>query len=148
MDCHNRKFYEAHLRKFIELLFSAPGLHLSWTKVSIHIFNISSRWALPYSNVLKPCYSIVCVFSSNLFNVAKQLSLDHYSDVIMSSMASQITSIWIVCSNLCSGADQRKHHSSAPLASSRGIHRWQVNSPHKGPVTRKMFPFDDVIMIK
>ena len=29
----------------------------------------------------------------------------------------------------------------------RGIHRWQVNSPHKGPVTRKMFPFDDVIML-
>ena len=30
----------------------------------------------------------------------------------------------------------------------RGIHRWPVNSPHKGPVTRKMFPFDDVIMYK
>ena len=28
----------------------------------------------------------------------------------------------------------------------RGIHRGPVNSPHKGPVTRKMFPFDDVIM--
>ena len=28
----------------------------------------------------------------------------------------------------------------------RGIHRSPVNSPHKGPVTRKMFPFDDVIM--
>ena len=27
-----------------------------------------------------------------------------------------------------------------------GIHRWPVNSPHKGPVTRKRFPFDDVIM--
>ena len=28
----------------------------------------------------------------------------------------------------------------------RGIHRSPVNSPHKGPVTRKMFPFDDVIV--
>ena len=28
-----------------------------------------------------------------------------------------------------------------------GIHRGPVNSPHKWPVTRKMFPFDDVIMI-
>ena len=27
-----------------------------------------------------------------------------------------------------------------------GIHRWPVNSPHKCIVTRKMFPFDDVIM--
>ena len=30
----------------------------------------------------------------------------------------------------------------------RGIHRSSVDSPHKGPVTRKMFPFDDVIMRK
>ena len=43
-------------------------------------------------------------------------------------------------------ADQRKHQSSASLASVRGIHRRPVNSPHKWPVTRKMFPFDDVIM--
>ena len=43
------------------------------------------------------------------------------------------------------GADQRKHQSSASLAFVLGIHRWPVNSPHKGPVTRKMFPFDDVI---
>ena len=49
--------------------------------------------------------------------------------------------------NLFSGADQRKHQSSASLTFVRGIHRWSVNSPHKGPVTRKMFPFDDVIII-
>ena len=48
--------------------------------------------------------------------------------------------------NLCSAADQRKHQSSASLAFVEGIHRWPVNSPHKGPVTQKMFPFDDVIM--
>ena len=42
--------------------------------------------------------------------------------------------------------DQRKHQSSASLAFVRGIHRWPVNSQHKWPVTRKMFPFDDVIM--
>ena len=47
---------------------------------------------------------------------------------------------------LYSGADQRKHQSSASLAFARGIHRWPVNSPHKGPVPRKMFPFDDVII--
>ena len=52
----------------------------------------------------------------------------------------------IVCSTFCSDADQRKLQSSASLACVRGIHRWPVDSPHKGPVTRKMFPFDDVIM--
>ena len=63
-------------------------------------------------------------------------------------MASQITCISIVCSTVCSGADQRKRQSSASLAFVRGIHRLPVNSPHKGPVMRKMFPFDDVIMVK
>ena len=40
----------------------------------------------------------------------------------------------------------KKHQSFASLAFVRGIHRWPVNSLHKEPVTRKMFPFDDVIM--
>ena len=70
----------------------------------------------------------------------------HYSDIIMGAMASQITSLTIVYSTVYSGVDQRKHQSSASLASVRGIHRWPVNSPHKGPVTLKIFPFDDVIM--
>ena len=63
-------------------------------------------------------------------------------------MASQITSLTIVYSTVYSGVDQRKHQSSALLAFVRGIHRWPVNSPRKGPVSRKMFPFDDVIMRK
>ena len=64
----------------------------------------------------------------------------------MGMMASQITSLTIVYSTVYSGADQRKHQRSASLALVRGFHRWPGNSPHKGPVTRKMFPFDDVII--
>ena len=64
----------------------------------------------------------------------------------MSAIASQITSLTIVYSTVYPGADQSKHQSSASLAFVRGIHRGPVNSPHKWPVTRKMFPFDDVIM--
>ena len=63
-------------------------------------------------------------------------------------MASQITSLMIVYSIFYSGADQSKHQSSASLAFVWGIHRSPVNSPHKGPVTRKMFPFDDVMGIR
>ena len=40
----------------------------------------------------------------------------------------------------------RKHQSSGSLVFVREFHRWPVNSPHKGPVTRKIFPFDDVTM--
>ena len=64
----------------------------------------------------------------------------------MGTMASQITSLTIVYSTVYSGADQRRHQSSALLAFVRGIHRWPVNSLHKWPVTRKMFPFDTKLM--
>ena len=64
----------------------------------------------------------------------------------MGAIASQITSLTIVHSIVYSDADQCKYQSSASLAFVRGIHRGPVNSPHKWPVTRKMFPFDDVIM--
>ena len=70
----------------------------------------------------------------------------HNNDVIMGAMASQITRLPIVYPTVYSGADQIKHQSSASLAFVRWIHRWPVNFPHKWPVTRKMFPFDDVIM--
>ena len=55
----------------------------------------------------------------------------------MSALASQITSLTIAYSTVYSSADQRKHQTPRP---------WPVNSPHKWPVTWKMFPFDGVIM--
>ena len=70
----------------------------------------------------------------------------HYGDVIMSAMASQIPSISMVCSTVCSGADQRKYQSS--MSSSNGniyivTGLLEGNSPVTGefpsqrPVTRK-----------
>ena len=70
----------------------------------------------------------------------------HYNDVIMGAIGSQITSLTIVYPIVYSDADQWKHQSSASLAFVWGNHRGPVNSPHKWPITRKMFPFDDVIM--
>ena len=69
-----------------------------------------------------------------------------YNDVIIIAMASQNTGVRIVYSTVCSGPDQRTHQTSASLAFVRGIHRWPVNSPHKGPAAQKMFPSDDVIV--
>ena len=65
----------------------------------------------------------------------------------MGAIASQITSLTIVNATVYSDADQKKHQSSVSLAFVRGIHRGPVNSPHKWPVTRKMFPFDDAIVM-
>ena len=73
-------------------------------------------------------------------------TLVHYNDVIMGAISSQITSLTIDYSIVYSDADERKHQSSASLAFVWGIRRGPVNSPHKWSVTRKMFPFDDVIM--
>ena len=65
----------------------------------------------------------------------------------MDAIASRITSLTVDYSTVYSDADQRKHQSSVSLAFVRGIHRWPVDSPHKWPVTRKMFLFYDVIMV-
>ena len=78
------------------------------------------------SVIVNPC--CIVVFSTFLFGMDNE----HYSDVIMSAMAYQITSIWSVCSTVCSSVDQRKHQSSASLAFARGIHRLPVNSRTEG----------------
>ena len=70
----------------------------------------------------------------------------HYVDVIMTSMASQITSFTVVYFQsfiLAQIKENIKAPRHLPLC---GNSSGPVNSPQKGPVTRKMFPFDDVIM--
>ena len=113
---------------------------------------------LTYNNVHYVMYPLgICIvyvynrtgYASNHKEGKKSTSArywPHYRDVIMGAMASQITSLTIVYATIYSDPDQRKHQRSASLAFVRGIHRWPGNSPHKGPVTRKMFLFDDVIM--
>ena len=86
----------------------------------------------------------VMIYAHPHLNVV--LLISHYNDITMGSLASQITSLTIVYSAVYSGADQRKHQSSASLAIVRGIHRGPMNSPHKWAVMRKVFPFDDIIM--
>ena len=112
-----------------------------WTpfqrNAGVRLFHASTRTASSgFLMFLKSCRYLCRV------NVAL-----YYRDVIMSTMASAITSLTIVCRTIYSGADQRKHQSSASLAFVRGIHWWPVNSPHKWPVRRKIFPFNGVIMV-
>ena len=92
-------------------------------------------------------YRQVVDFREQWFEQREQFQF-HYDDAIMSTMASQFTSLTIVYSAVYSGADQRKHQSSASLAFVLGIHREPMNSPHKRSVTQKMFPLDDVIMFE
>ena len=108
----------------------------------------SSMGSVCWIQMILSIYSI-WILAGNNWNIRRdgvRKQRDHYNDVTMSEIASQITSLTIVYSILHSDADQRKHQSSASLAFVWGSHRGTVNSPHKWPVTRKMFPFDDVIM--
>ena len=89
----------------------------------------------------------LCVNQNIRWNMdVESTNAAHYVDIIMGTIASQITSLTIVYSTVYSDADQRKHQISASLAFVWGIHRRPVNSLHKWRVTRKMLPFDDVIM--
>ena len=101
------------------------------------------KWITELGNSL--CHKLsICELGSMDSKDSKQY---HYCDDIISPMASQITSLTVAYSTVCSCIHQRKHRSSESLAFVRGIYRSPVNSPHKWPATRKMFPFDDVIML-
>ena len=103
---------------------------------------ISSPQVWPLVNGTINEFANSFVIRGNFIMTTLSIQRFHYSDVIKSAMTSQI-----VCSTAFSGADQRKHQSSASLVFVRGNNRSPVDSPHKGPVTQKMLPFDDVIML-
>ena len=99
-------------------------------------------------NVVFICGLVPVVFYNTFQDCSTVTGTIHYHDVIMGPIASQITTLTIVYSTVYSDADQRKYQSSASLVFVLEIHRGPVNFPHKWPVTRKMLPFDDVIMHK
>ena len=121
-----------------------------------------SCWHLRPTNFRMAILTVACVYAyqdhkrasgywfhmkwtNNTKDLHYNLCFIHYG-YVMSAMASQVTSVSMVCPAICSGAEQGKHQSSLSLAFVRGIHRWPVNSPYKRPVTWKMFSFDDVII--
>ena len=119
--------------------------------ISEHVLLLEYVMYLPYNlvNALFCSETMVCFVTKrnkkHLHFMTNHLFC-HCTDVIIDTIPSQITSFTIVYSTVYSDADIRKYQSSALLAFVRGIHRIPVNSPHKWPVTRKMFPFDDIIM--
>ena len=120
------------------------GIEGCWTRVPIiGTSAVSGPWVQSiahFNNDFHLQFGGMYILLSTALYWSDDFKMCHYSDVIMSAMLSQIASVLIVCLTVCSGADQRKHQSSATLAFVKGIHRWLVDSPHKRPVTRKMFP--------
>ena len=123
--------------RLIYYRFSGPSRNKIGLMPDIYSSKMCCNYDLTTSKYHKSVDIMACI---------SKVKTSHYDDVTMSGMASQITSLTIVYSTVYPGADQRKHQSPASLAFVRRIHRGPVNSPHKWPVTRKLFPFDDVIM--
>ena len=112
------------------------GLKICLLDSNLNLYRLISQVYRIFINVDNPLTTLTTVVGLSLWwrrNEHDSVSHHQLHDCLLSTVNSD--------------ADQRKHQSSASLAFVRRIHRGPVNSPHKWPVTRKMFPFGDVIMI-
>ena len=114
----------------------------------LNCLNLAESAISPYTRTIIKyrCHTHVIWFSKSLISTVFEISDFHYDDVIMGAIASQITSLTIVYSTVYSDVDQRKTSKLRVTGLCVGSSPGPVNSPHKGPVTRKRFPFDDVIV--
>ena len=143
---HLLQSYELRIHRLVQerhiSIANTQELRLSCTYPWICLYKISTDGLSGKNWNFLPCVTRINDRWGKLYHTI------HYNDVIMGMVWFQIISLWIVYSTVYSGPDQRKHQSSMSLSFVRGIHWWPVTSLHKGPVTRKMFPFDDIILGK
>ena len=131
----------------LQAYFVRVNVQLKWVIGDILLLSPTTQPNPHSANLLNPIIRMIIHTIHAFCDLLWLLAVGrHYGDVKMGMIASQITSLTIVYSTVYSDAVQRKHQCSASLAFVWGIHPWPVNSPHKWPVTRKMFPFDGVIM--
>ena len=148
--CRQNRFM--YILVFIHCIYTHRNifLHLSMNIFSYILLYVNGNVNPYFIDFMTNCRtvnqisSIVFILSTICISVS---ITGHYNDVIMRPLVSEITSLTIVYSTVYWVADQRKYQSFVSLAFVRRIHRWPVNSQHKGPVTRKLFPFADVIMV-
>ena len=124
----HRRWDNNRIPEFYLVKLQNMGKWHEYTKMS-HLSEREQTWA-------KPCAELTGYVVS--FSTA-QLKYNHYTDVMMTTMASQITSLTVVYSTVYSDADQRKHQSSASLAFVRGIHRDRWIPRTKGQLRGKCF---------
>ena len=119
-----------------------PRLLFQYCTTGRAALRIWSRFVVLYSRRWRGSRTRVVVWGGRRLERTVRESI-HYSNVIMSTTTSQSPAL-----RLCTQPFIAEENIKAPHHWSyvRGIHRSPVNSPHKGPVTRKMFQFDDVIM--
>ena len=136
-----------NLSKNVRVHFVSASMSQAWCCIDVlmNCITIVDSRAVP-SHLQTHCWIIISWTLSKTINLSKNVMIVVYENVMMRVMASQITGS--PASRLFAQPfeDLIEHKNSASLAFVRIIYRWPVDSPHKGPVTRNMFPFDDVIM--
>ena len=125
----------------------------TYNKFTMPTWSISSRSANSWKSALYlmsidvKFSTIVALFRCPILCHTTMSFLILWSDTRNNAViTSEITGVSIVYSTVCSGAGQRIYQSSASLGIVREFHPWPVNSPHTGPITRKLFPFDVAIL--
>ena len=105
------------------------------------------RIQLQLAGTVRDSHFPATTFKSHGNGPSQYQDVKHYSDITIIAMASQITTKSTVCSTEYSGASKKtsKLHVTGSLW---GNPLWLVDFPLKEPVTRKMFPCHDVIMIQ
>ena len=150
-------YSDNHLREILQEIPQSSYTEVSLKITCLNIYSdLQGPMNKPFSSglfhwhkgngMIPHVFKVFHMLSTHLEILHETTSI-HYDDVIMTMLASQITSLAVVYSIVYSGVDQRKHQSPASLAFVREIHRGPVNFPQKWPVTRKIFPFDDVITL-
>ena len=93
------------------------------------------------------CAKALIWISSDIFHqlICREESC-HHNGVIMGAIESQIISLTIAYSIIFFRRRSKKTSKLRVTGLCAGNSPGTVNSPHKWPVTRKMFPFDDVIV--
>ena len=119
LDTDQRKHQSSASLAFVRGIHRRPVNSLA--QMASNAENGSTWWR--HHEWLAHCTCIHCLRFITHFARGdhSHLIVKHYSDVIMSTTSSQITGVWIICSTVCSGADQRKYQSSDTLAFVRGI---------------------------
>ena len=121
----------------VNLSFDAIGCHNRWHLIVTTGYVIVT--SLQFTAITAVDQVRQASSSHKYFRKPLERSQDHYGDVIMTKITSQITSLTVVYSIGYSDADQRKHQSSASLAFVWGIHRDRWIPCTKGQLRGKCF---------
>ena len=127
---------EWHLLPYLVVLLISARIPPISTRVSAHCQAIDRAMWYRRGAVTDNTH-----LTSHTFWFDSAYIVTHYNDVIMSAMASQIFNVLIVGLTVCSGADQRKHQSSAWLVFVKG-----VGFPSQKTSNAENISYHDVIM--